>query len=133
MYITWEFIGAWVSRIVYFIAIMIVWKILKREQSNRSQDSWKQQNDKHHANIYQKWLNICSSTTIVLAIFTLAFYILETIPIICLYTYPISSSLWPVLKSTLTLYQISRLQYCFYYKQIHSIKHGYSSSLFIAL
>ena len=118
--------GVWIVRICAPIAILIQLKLIKIELDKRKTENWSEHNN------YEKWLKICSLSSMIGNVLILFAMITETIPIVCKYTFGFYSCLWSFSVCSLTLFQIVRLQYCFSSSQVHS-DFGYPKCLFIIL
>ena len=123
---------AWIKRIFGFIAFLVNFAIFKREYSNRRIRSKSEPKDAT-GNIYLKLLNLWSIMTLILVTITSLIWFIALWPsVICGYFIGISNIVTgPNIRIFLTFYQISRLQYCFLDKQIHSTKYGYLIFYFI--
>lgn len=120
----------WISRIWCIIAVLVCIFILKREYRNRQNVTTQTNDDK---NIYLKFLDFWSLLTIILCVISPLFQLIAIIhPSLC-FVSKISGTSTTNLSYALILYQVSRLQYCFYSRQIHSTQWGYPQSIFIAL
>ena len=115
--------------ILCVVAILICGFILKRECTKRKNQKTKD-DDK---NIYLKWLDFWSLLTIILCVGSPFFELIAVINSNLCFINKISELLNSNMAHSIILYQISRLQYCFYSKQIHSKQYGYPKSLFIFL
>eukprot|EP01084_Bolivina_argentea_P234412 394659_1 len=131
IYDTNEKVTAWANRVVTVICLALCLYLLYRELNNRKQH--KEQTVHTNVNPYQKLLNIWSMLVIILAVITSVFSLMYYTPIIaCIYGAWIGSISLLNTRVILTFYQISRLQYCFLNKQIHS-QYGYSKYVFYIL
>ena len=119
--------GVWIARILLPTCILIIMYIFKQELAKRKQDI------RIDSDPYPKWLNFWSSLTFISCIIFLLIWTLHRVPIICLYSYGFMISTWGTPGACITMYQITRLQYCFSAKQIHSDKYGYPKWLFCVL
>eukprot|EP01084_Bolivina_argentea_P066812 121822_1 len=120
-------IAGWFNRCIYILLLIILFWIFKSEPSKRK---IKQETNDHYNSIYQRLLNISSIVVIIFCIIAAFLSLLTCIPYICVYTNGVSGFTWSLIKITLTLYQIARLNYCFSSQQVHSSKYGYSKYTF---
>ena len=117
----------WITRITYGICTIIGVYILKTEYEKRSEHNLNE-------NKYQKWLNIWSISVIIATIFQSSLRFIATLsPNVCQYANFVAWIFGTNSRVLLTFYQISRLQYCFLNKQIHSKKYGYNKYIFYVL
>eukprot|EP01084_Bolivina_argentea_P258972 436810_1 len=127
-----EFIqfASWFSRIIFTLLFFILLFMFRHEPSKRRMANEK---NNHYHSIYEQLLSITSIAVIALCIVTSLLMILTIIPNVCIYVFCLIGFLWSMIKYTLTLYQIGRLQYTFSSQQIHSVKYSYSRCTFIIL
>lgn len=122
----------WIRRVSFVIAFCLSSYVLKKELFNRRRE--KSSAVSSNSNIYQKLLNLWSLLTMILMLFIPFLFLIGTLPSnICEYVWRLGNISWLSSRITLTFYQISRLQYCFLDKQIHSKKYGYPQCLFYLL
>ena len=123
-----------ISMIVHPIALSVIIYIIMIELKRRKTSNARDSNATIlNENIFQKLLNLWSLLTMLTSMITSISFILLKVSTICTVTFSFAPTCWRVSKYFLTFYQISRLQYCFYEKQIHSSKLGYSKWLFTAI
>ena len=119
----------WICRVIFLLSFFIYTYIFKCEYKKR-----KQQPIPLYNNIYEKLLDIWSILTIISTILTAIFYFIGRFPwTVCLYANILGSIFFSYGRIFLSFYQLSRLQYCFLEKQIHSKKYGYPNWLFYLL
>eukprot|EP01084_Bolivina_argentea_P259424 437723_1 len=122
-------VAPWCFRFIHTITLITNIYILKREYTKR-----KTAEPAVTKNIYQRMLAVYSLATIICGIGQSFFWLFRTIPlIIC----PVAGKIGLVFVSAspvlITFYQITRLQYCFLDKQVHSRKYGYPQWIFVVL
>ena len=119
-----------INIVISGIATLIILYILKQHYCRKNKSD--QKNKSKSKESYEKLLNRLALITFLCVIYTSCTRIIEKIPIICQLAGSalISASLQ---RYFLTMYQIARLKYIFWNKQIHSTKYGYPGWTFIVL
>ena len=107
----------WFARIGLAVTFILVLLLIKREFRKRECDETEERSTCNH---YSQWLHRFSISTMILCALLLLFGILKKIPIICKYTYSVPTLIWGSVPTSLTMYQIVRLQYVFSKNQVHS-------------
>lgn len=120
----------WFTRIALSITFIVVSLLTKREYSKSRCEL--QEENTGTGNDYSKWLHRFTISTMILCGLLPLFGVFNKIPIICGYTYSVPTLLWGLAPTSLTFYQITRLQYVFSKTQVHS-NFGYSKCVFIIL
>ena len=131
-----DIISAWIARTLNPLCLLFVIHLIKTEIQSRNRIKNNEQtlnNPTTTTKYFQTWLARWSLFAMICNALALVSQILLKIPFICHYIYAFPTIFWYTSQAFVTLYQSTRLQYCFASKQIHSNKYGYNQSIFYAL
>ena len=125
--ITEFIVSQWIIRIWYPICSVFIALLIRNDLSKRKNDI-RIDNDP-----YPKWLNLWSFLALLSYFISTITWFLTTFQFTCYYAVVAIFALYSMGPIFLTMFQITRLQYCFYSGQVHSVKYGYPKCLFIIL
>eukprot|EP01084_Bolivina_argentea_P210569 358357_1 len=126
----WYVAGAWIQRTLFPFTIVIIALMVVRELHKRKTDTTLE-NETYKRT--QQWLNRWSLSNMICWALTFFCGTIHKIPYLCYYNYAFPYVFWSLCPCLLTMYQITRLKYCFSVKQVHSKKYGYSDFTFTVL
>ena len=115
-----------------FIVSIICWRLLYKEYQARKIVKITTNLDLNVENKYQTYLDLWSLLAMICIALSTTIGPFQGFKALCIFVNIFTFRLYTFNRIFITYYQISRLQYCFANKQVHS-KYGYSDSLFIFL
>ena len=117
----------WIIHIWYPICSIFIILFIHKDLKKRKMDI-RIDNDP-----YPFWLNLWSFLALLSYAINTITWFFTTFESSCYYAFIAMYALYSIAPMFLTMFQITRLQYCFYSAQVHSVKYGYPKYLFIIL